>query len=217
MKHMMSTGEVLHFTEHKAYNPKSLTHGKNKMQGMCSLNTSSLSNAFCKAMSRNKSFICHNCYARKLESFRAAAMGGCFDRNGAILSKPIKDSDIPRLNYLHLRFDAFGELTGKVNYHNFVAIAEANPRTTCVIWTKRTDIIRKYKVKLDNLIHISSSPRMNTIEGDLKLFDKIFTVYNSAYIRDNNIEVNCEQFCSTCLKCYTHNDIRYVNEKVRSA
>jgi len=217
MKYLLSTGEKLHFTEHKAYRPNGLTKGKNKMQGMCSLNTSSLTNPFCQKMSQHKDLICHNCYARKLEAFRSKAMGGCFDRNSKILEKRLKDLDLPHLSVPRLRFDAFGELSGKTNYFNYVRIAEANPQTTCVLWTKRIDIIRKHKAMLPNLIHIYSSPKLNLVSGDEKLFDKTFTVYNTAYIRENNTDINCEQFCIGCLKCYTHNDIKHISEKVRSA
>jgi hypothetical protein len=217
MKYNLSTGEVLHFTEHQAYRETSIMKGKNKMQGMCSLNTSSLTNAFCQAMSKNVNFICHSCYARKLEAFRKKIMRGCFDRNGKILEKPLRDRDIPQLDLPHLRFNAFGELEGKYHYFNYVKMAEANPTVTCVLWTKREDIIKKHKATLPNLIHIYSAPRFNVISGDTKLFDKIFTVYNKKYIEQNNVNMNCEQFCIDCLKCYTHNDIKYINEKARSA
>jgi hypothetical protein len=220
MKHLLSTGEVLHFTEHTAYRKGSLTKGKNKMQGMCSLNTSSLTNPFCQKMSQHKDLICHNCYARKLESFRAKAMGGCFNRNSQILNKPLKDLDLPHVSAPRLRFDAFGELSGKTNYFNYVRIAEANPQTTFALWTKRIDIIRKHKATLPNLIHIYSSPKLNTLPIEIekafnKMFDKIFTVYSISGIREYKVNINCEKFCITCLKCYTHNDIKYINEKLK--
>jgi hypothetical protein len=217
MKHNMSTGEVLHFTEHKKYKEGSIFTGKNKMEGMCSLNTSSLTNKFCQKMSQNKDTVCSRCYARKLEKFRAKIMGDCFDKNGKILIKKLKDVDVPVLSLPRLRFSAFGELEDRTHYYNYVAIAEANPNTTCSIWTKRSDIIKKYKVDLPNLIHIYSAPKLNTVSGDEHLFNKIFTVFNSAHITEKKIDINCEQFCISCLKCYTHNDIKYINEKVRSA
>ena len=46
--------------------------------------------------------------------------------------------------------------------------------------------------------------------------DKIFTVYNISYIRDNGIEINCgKKKCIECQLCYSHNDVKYINEKIK--
>ena len=200
----------LHFTKHQS-------KGKciNKMDGMVSLNTSTINNDFCLKMHDNVKLICSSCYAYNLELFRKQIVPP-FYRNGKILTRPLKDHEIPHLKLKSLRFNAIGELLNKQHYFNLVAIAEANPNTICTLWTKRPEIAATHRITLPNLIHIYSSPMLNTISTkQAKHFDKIFTVFNTAYIRDNNVSINCQKQCATCNICYTHNDIKYINEKIR--
>lgn len=211
MKYKTSKGE-LHFTEHKKYKK-----GKNKMEGMVSLSTSSICNSFCERMSKNKSLICSSCYARKLESFRKTSIGDVFYRNGLILKNRLNSSDIPLLKPRTYRFNSFGELLGVNHYKNLLAIAEANPDSIFALWTKRADIIRRNKLVLPNMIHVYSSPKLNKVKDAGPEFDKIFTVFNTSFVRDNNITINCKQQCKNCMLCYTHNDVRFVNEALRSA
>jgi len=212
MKHILSTRESLHITQHKEYK-----NGKNKMAGMTSLNTSSLANKFCESMSKNKKHVCRTCYARKLESFRKTSYGNAFSNNNLILSKPIRVMDIPTFKAGAVRINSFGELINVAHYKNVLAIAEANPNTIFTIWTKRVNIIRKYKKALPNLIHIYSSPEVNKVNDPGPEFDKIFTVFSKAYVRENEVDINCKAQCLGCMLCYTHNSTRYINERLRSA
>ena len=46
--------------------------------------------------------------------------------------------------------------------------------------------------------------------------DKVFTVYDKKTATDRNININCgARDCSTCLKCYTKNDIKVINELLK--
>ena len=46
--------------------------------------------------------------------------------------------------------------------------------------------------------------------------DKIFTVYDKTYIEKNQIEINCgARDCMSWLKCYTKNNVKYINEKLK--
>ena len=138
-----------------------------------------------------------------------------FELNGDILSQPLKSHEIPTLDLESLRFSAFGELLNKTHYQNLVRIAQRNVDTTCTLWTKRTDIIEKYKVELPNLIHIYSSPVLNKIALDeITLYDKVFTVFNQEAV-DNGVNINCSKSCHTCQLCYTHNNTQFIHEKLR--
>jgi hypothetical protein len=44
----------------------------------------------------------------------------------------------------------------------------------------------------------------------------VFTVYDKAYSKQHNVEINCgARNCLTCHKCYEHNDIFFVNETLK--
>jgi hypothetical protein len=213
MKHILSTGESLHITKHVEYkNGK-----KNKMAGMTSLNTSSLDNKFCEAMAKNKSLVCRTCYARKLESFRKHGIGKVFVNNSKILSKKLRVKDIPKFKCKAVRFNSFGEIINVAHYKNMLAIAEENPDTIFALWTKRINIVRKYKKDLPNMLHIYSSPEVNKISDPGPEFDKVFTVFDKAHVREHDIDMNCSEQCLGCKLCYTHNKTRYINERLRSA
>lgn len=213
MKHLLSTGESLHITEHVEYKKGK----KNKMAGMTSLNTSSVENKFCERMASNKKMVCRTCYAIKLEKFRKHGIGKVFVNNGKILYKKLKAKDTPQFNCTAVRFNSFGELINVTHYKNLLAIAEANPHTIFALWTKRTNLIRKYKKNLPNMIHIYSSPEVNKVSDPGPEFDKIFTVFDKKHVSENNIDINCSEQCKGCMLCYTHNKTRYINERLRSA
>ena len=206
MLYQLSTGDI-QFTVHKEY----------KLKGLASLNTSTLENPFCQKMICNKDLVCGRCYAKTLEQFRHLVHER-FAKNGVALSKKIKDSEVPIVNWKTVRFNSFGELINATHYKNLLKIVEANPGTMFALWTKRYDIIKKHRKDFDNLIHVYSSPKMNTVSTKFeKMFDKIFTVFNIKYVRENNVDINCTGSCATCMLCYTHNDVKYINERVRAS
>jgi len=164
-----------------------------KMQGMVSINTSSLDNQFCKAMSLVKDSICSKCYSNQMLKMYKTAQE-CFRRNGELLSsKELEPAQIPFLNYHTVRFNAFGELINKQHFINLVKIAEHNPKTTFTLWTKRMDLVSK---RPKNMIIIQSSYKINVKDEKHPLATKTFTVYN------DDTSINCKGPCATCMKCY---------------
>ena len=191
-----------------------------KMQGLCSLSTSSLENEICKARSKVCGSICQHCYANSLQEFRSS-MHDCFKRNTEILTATIiPDSDLPYLfsETGMFRFEAFGDLVNEIQVVNYFHIAAANPHMDCALWTKNPWIIenaiKAYNlVKPSNLIIIGSSYFVNKpMEDYFKKFDfidYIFTVYDKKFVKANNIDINCgSRSCATCQKCYkgTHTE-----------
>jgi len=209
MKHYLNNGEYLHFTQHKSEG--------NKMDKMMSLNTSTKENPFCQKMRKNKDLICATCYAYTLESFRKKITPP-FAKNGELLSRKLKSNEIPILNSEYVRFNAFGELLNKTHFKNLLAIVEANPHVNFALWSKRANIIKSYLKRFDNLTYVYSSPRVNVIDMRYTdIFDKIFTVFNIHYIRENAIDINCKASCYTCGLCYNRNDVKFIHEQIRSA
>lgn len=188
----------------------------NKMNGMKSLNTSMTNNPFCQRMHENKNLICSSCYANKIEKIYKGVKEK-YSKNSILLSKRIlKNEEIPFINSTTFRFHAVGELINDIHYINFQNIVKKNPHCVFTLWTKRIDIVQRNFKKLENFIHIYSSPVKNEIAKKPKNFDKVFTVFNSNFIIENKIKINCQKACLTCLKCYTLKDKSiFINEKIK--
>lgn len=176
-----------------------------KMEGIPSLNTNPLSNKYCNKQSKTKT-ICSRCYSRRiLNTYRHTCIPP-YQINSELLSKGMLKK-IPKYNIAFFRFHSHGELINKIHYKNFCRIAEHNPQTMFVLWTKRINLTRN-SAKPNNLILIYSTPQINCENPILpKGFDKVFSVYTS---HSNNI--NCHGKCIECLKCYTKNNIIFINE-----
>lgn len=200
------TGDTFQFTYH---------NNKHKMNGMHSLSTSTKGNKFCHKMHNNCNYICSSCYAFTLESMRGKVRRRYELNTKALSSRRLKDREIPIVDYKFCRFNAFGELVNLTHYFNLVAIAEANTNTTFALWTKRISLLKGKVHQLTNMFHVASSWKKN-IEMELpENFNKVFTVFNKPYARENDIDINCTASCRTCLLCYTHNDVIFVRELVR--
>ena len=194
-----------------------------KMSGLQSLSTACIVNTLCKAHATVKGSICEKCYAATMFKRYGEGFNNAFINNYNILTGSVLPSDeLPIINCLYFRFEAFGDLQNSVQFINYLNICNKNPRVNFAIWTKNPDIIKKvfnmgYK-KPDNLIIIISSLFINKSMDIAKynFADKIFTVYDNSYIEKNHIEINCgSRNCAGCLKCYTKNDIQYINEKLK--
>jgi len=185
-----------------------------KMRGMISLNTSPQVNPYCQKMSKNKNLVCSKCYSIRIEKLRAR--GGIvksWERNGEILSKDIIPIEyLPKFSKPIVRLHAHGELINETHYINFINLAEYNPQTTFVLWTKRKDLI-KYKPP-GNLILIYSNPVINKVITTLpKYFSKVFNVVDKKHAKSYNI--NCKRHCVQCLLCYTYNNTSIITERLK--
>lgn len=186
-----------------------------KMQGMLSINTSTVMNPFCQKMKETDS-ICRKCYARSLEPFRSKGLGYSklwFNNGVELSSSPLKR--IPKLKVKVMRLHAFGELINRTHLNNFKMIAENNPDTLFTLWTKRKNLFKDF-IKPSNMILIYSEPKVNKVCKNVpENFDKIFAVFNKKFAKENNIDINCEKKCITCMKCYSHNSIQIINELMK--
>lgn len=189
-------------------------HGKDtKMQGLSSLNTSSLKNPFCKNMSQNKDNICFSCYSNIYSKMRKN-LELVLQENSRLLSKTY-DKKI-NFNDKIVRLDSFGELINRVHFKNLIKICLDNPKTSFTLWSKRKNIINhvfRSMRKPSNLILIYSNPLVNNEAKLPKYFNKTFNVYTKKYSIENNIKINCgKKICIECNICYSKNIIRIVNE-----
>jgi hypothetical protein len=193
-----------------------------KMDGIRSLNTSSLLNVNCQSNKLLENSICNHCYSKRTEDlyFNTRAM---YTNNYKILSTyKLSKNEIPKLKDEIFRFNAHGDLINRTHYLNLIKIVKYNPQTRFAIWTKNLDIIFSGKgiILLDNLIYIYSDLYINNLNIPIvpDNFDKIFRVYNIKTIRDYNLfdKINCRKSCYDCQVCYNKNKIRIINEQIKS-
>lgn len=198
---------MLHITTHKKKSTES-----NKMDGMLSINTNSLTNQFCLRMRQTDS-ICKSCYNKRMEKV-SKQMVSAFQKNSEELTSV--DFQAPILNASVVRFNSFGELINTQHYIKLLKICKANPNTSFTLWTKRPDIVQAVNEKAPNLILIYSCHMKNQAENIPAMFDKTFTVYTTKHIRENAIEINCgSKVCIQCKICYSKNNISEVSEKIK--
>ena len=169
-----------------------------KLTGIPAFNTNTVSNAFC-IRQKDTATICGKCYShRMLNTFRKSCIPA-FEHNSKLFSEFIKWDDLPRLNASYVRFNGHGELINSAHFDNIVRIAQKNPETTFVLWTKRASIIRAYGAVPDNLILIFSNPRIGRVVGVPRTFHKVFNNVE----KDSETAQNCTgKRCMNCLLCY---------------
>jgi len=189
-----------------------------KLEGIPALNTNSLTCAFrLKLRKKNeKKYVCDYCYSRQMLKGIRKSCVKAWQNNSDILSGCIlPESILPVFNSKFVRLSAHGELINDIHYQNYINIMKLNKNTMFALWTKRKDIVKKYP-KVKNCIYIYSSICINEMKDDC-FFDKIFTVYDKNYAKENNININCSgKRCIECQLCYTKNKTRYINELVKN-
>lgn len=189
-----------------------ITTGSGKLEGISSINTSTLSNSYCTKMRATDS-VCGKCYAARYERLRPN-ISIAFERNLFLSKRLIEDKEIPYINAQEFRFHSYGELINSMHLLNYTRIAEANPRTIFSLWTKRKNLVSRIfnnHDKPSNLIIIYSSPRIDRVEKKPEYFDKVFTTFTKRLIKN----INCFSSCLSCKLCYTHNDTVYINEEIK--
>lgn len=195
-----------------------------KMSGMYSLSTSCTCNEFCKKRSQNAGSVCSHCYAqRQMKMYKT--LEKCLIRNTEILTRQIIDEKyLPLINALYFRFESFGDLNNTTQVINYFNICKKNPGVRFALWTKNLwlieDVIKKGIKKPKNLNVVYSLPNLN--DQNDKIFewypfvDKVFTVFDKKYIKENDIEINCgAESCLNCGKCYKKSKVKYINEKLK--
>lgn len=203
---------------------------KGKMKDVPALNTSTQLNPGCQKAFRGDGgcdpTICKSCYSMKglVEGKsgnppKATSMA-MLARNTRLLTRgPL--ANIPKVTATFFRFSAEGDLQNTQHLLNYYAIAKANPNTHFTLWTKRHNIVvpalRKYG-KPRNLFIIQSSMRVNKPDAQLLSgYSKMFTVYSPEYLKAHpEIKINCgAKSCMSCQLCYTSNNVRVINEKLK--
>lgn len=194
--------------EHKIH----ITRGSAKMEGIDSINTSTLENEYCTKM-RKTDAICKDCYAARFEKLRPN-ISIAFRRNNFLSERYLKGYEIPKINARVFRFSSYGELINYKHAYNYFTIARNNPDTTFTLWTKRYRIVQKVLKDTDkpnNLLLIYSSPEKNKVSLLPYGFDKVFTTFTKVGVKD----INCSGSCMDYLLCYSHNDVGYINEIIK--
>lgn len=193
-----------------------------KMNGMGSINTSCLVNSFCLAHRNTKGSICQGCFAfRQLKRYLSQDV--VYQENMKTLSSGIIPmEELPFLNYGYFRIEAFGDIENLNQCINYLNLIKKNPHCNFAWWTKNPIILNLALKKLDNkkpknLQVILSSLYTNKPQANQFWFvDKVFTVYDKEFIKQNNININCgARNCLGCLKCYKKNSIKDIKEQLK--
>lgn len=192
-----------------------ITTGSGKMANIFSINTPASTNPFCQMMAKTDA-ICKSCYATRNEAFRKNLVPAFQKNVDALLSSDFVPPSIP---HKVIRFHSYGELHNPTHLANFIKIAFANPDTFFTLWTKRANYVQAYLRKggvvPSNMNLIYSNPALNSErKTPPKGFDKVFNVHDKKGIEENGVTVNCgAKDCSSCMLCYTKNDVKVINEK----
>jgi len=187
-----------------------VTTGSGKMKGIPSINTSSLTNEFCIAKSK-QDIVCGKCYSNKLSKLRPTLENRLLQNTVLISSRLLEDHELPAINARFIRFSSYGELENETHYQNLVLIAKRNAYSTFALWTKRADIVMKFP-KVDNMQYIYSVSEIDgncTNQKILDFFDKTFTAVSKSQ------PANCAGACFDCLLCYTKNDVKHIREIIK--
>lgn len=145
------------------------------------------------------------------------------NKNTEVLtSRILEDKEIPIINRMYFRFEAFGDLINVTQISNYFNICKKNKNVKFAIWTKNPWIIQEAinggLKKPSNLQIILSSPKINEVcdDSEYDFVDKVFTVFTKEYIETNHININCGmKKCITCGKCYKKSREKFINEKLK--
>lgn len=218
---------ALHIVHHVNTNTR-----KSKLAGINSLSTSCIDNAFCLERMQNNDSVCKHCYSNTQQKTQLAlqdrnTINGIILRNIVIPSKYwkkyINSNDISKF----FRFESFGDVQNKTQALNYIEFCKAFPRVHFAAWTKNTGIYYfAFDVagKPENLSFIVSSNKVNNPElyhtKTYSFINHVFTVYDKAYIAENNVNINCGgRNCMNCIKkhkaCYFTDTETVINEQLK--
>ena len=189
-------------------------HG-GKMKGINSLSTYKLFSQTCLNLKDNPKTICNKCYVDKA-FMRYPQLSLALIYNTLIMKyTSLNDRQLPIINDLYFRFEAFSDLQNLNHLENLYKIAKHNPDTRFALWTKNISLLLKAKAP-KNVNLILSSPILNEcLPMSEKIISaikdktgsknvKVFTVYDEEHI--GSVGQNCMKQCISCLKCYKAKD-----------
>ena len=201
----------LHFT----------TNHSGKMEGMVSISTSVTTNSRCAKNAEIEGSICQKCFAAKQMRVFPTMEKPMVENQRILTGSILPPEKLPTINNLYFRFEAFGDLNNATQVINYFNICRKNPRVKFALWTKNPDFIAEAIAggheKPDNLNIVLSSLFINhERKNPFPFVDKVFTVYDPEYIRENNIAINCgARNCFACGLCYEKNGVTVINEKLK--
>lgn len=193
-----------------------------KMKEMGSVSTSCKVNANCAKYAQIPGSICSKCYAQRMTKMYKnldAKLRRNFD---ALTTDIIPIEELPILNYGYFRIEAFGDLANTTQAINYFHLIQKNPQTFFGWWTKNpkyiAEALETMKIKKPKNVNIIYSSMFinKRMEVEYPFIDKVFTVYDKDYIKDNKIKINCGgRSCLSCHRCYEKNRTKYINEQLK--
>lgn len=205
----------------KAHDGHRLTLSKmtGKLDGIIGVSSNPLINSFCEKMQNVDGSICQKCYScRLLTTARKSAIPSWTANASVLVSGIIDEKDLPFIPPdSFVRFNPHGELQNDVMLLNFCKIAELNPKSNFLLFTKRFDLIRRFKGKIPlNMSVIASAyyidkPMEKIPEG----FNGVFNVVTEGFADEHKITVNCPLKCKDCLKCWQKGKKTVIYERLK--
>ena len=199
-----------------------------KLFGIDAVNSNPLTNEFCikEHNSNTPNKICKKCYSvYMLETFRKSCVDA-WENNSVMLSTVLYtvadfvDMKIKFKNNI-FRIHGHGEFINQTHLHNICNLSFAYPEITFAVWSKRIDLVRKFKKWLDgkgydfpsNLILIYSNPKINNIlSTPPRPFHKVFN-----NVSDTHPLENCTgQKCNDCRLCYSFEKEKIIVENTKN-
>jgi len=190
---------------------KVYTNAKGKMEGTHHISCASGQSGICHGCLMN-----HVCYALRYQKLRPSVKQSYW-HNGEVLTSRVFDmSELPYVNAMQCRFNAFGELLvgkkGEIQLTNYVNICRKNPRVHFALWSRNYKLVEDYfkmHGKPSNLKIIMSAPNINAaITKADPIWDGIFNVVTPEYAEKHNLTINCgalddEGKKIPCIRCPT--------------
>ena len=197
-----------------------ISDGTAKMEFIRSLSTYQYINTNCKNFSKVDGSICKKCYARKY--IKLYTLDAFLIKNSLLLAySDLSKKQLENIclyNTMFFRFESFGDLLNERHLKNLLKICKYYKRTNFALFTKNVKIVKNVfetTKQPKNLFMVFSSLMLNQQTNNfIKVNNmRIFTVYDKAHIE--SVDFNCEKKCITCLKCYTKQNVIFINELLK--
>lgn len=209
---------------------KNTDKANSKLDGIKSVSTCALDNAFCLFRMQDSTSICHDCYAGTQQERQHGLkehniINGIILRNVRIPAWCF--AFLPLYNERFVRIESFGDTANEIQAENYITMTRTFPNATFAAWTKNVVIwfnAFEKQGKPENMVFIVSSCHKNVViklaDKYAKYVDHVFTVYDKPYIIANNIDINCGgRACKECIKagtnCYFRNTEYYIREELK--
>ena len=204
---------------------------KSKLHGINSLSTSCLDNTFCLSRIKCNTSVCSHCYSATQQKQQLAlqdrnTINGIILRN-VVIPKSAWKKYFPVFDLSkYFRIESFGDVQNLNQCENYINFMNAFPKTHFAVWTKNYGI---WEIAMDkngqpkNMSYVISSNEVNKPATEIKskYAHHIFTVYDKAYAKANNIKITCggRACMADCIQkkkgCYFRNTERMQNEELK--